>query len=162
MSEEIATEAATKILNILKQKTRILALSQLAKRAGFPGAFDRHFKAGFNLLRNEGIIKLRQSGWRSEKRRGKHNHPNTVILTADVYEIGTHEFVVDRKVIDSGFTILPYERDGEPISLNRKRRLKYRRCQECRLRPLLYVTAEKIPICEKHWEELANTNTCWS
>jgi len=79
-------ESARKILEILKENTKIVILRDLAKQAGFPSASSVDFKKGFNFLQRREIVKLRQSGWRSEKRGGR-SHPKSVILVADIYEV---------------------------------------------------------------------------
>lgn len=82
-----ASESARRILEVFSKsrKKKLICLSEVAKRAGFAGAHRKDFKRGYNLLRRKGILKQRQSGWRSEKRGGKNNHPKSVILMADIY-----------------------------------------------------------------------------
>lgn len=82
-----AAESARRILEVFSKsrKKKLISLRELAKRAGFAGAHIKDFKRGYNLLRRKGILKQRQSGWTSEKRGGKNNHPKSVILMADIY-----------------------------------------------------------------------------
>lgn len=77
-------ESARRIIDALRND-KVLTLRDLAKRAGFHGV-GRDFKVGFNYLQKQGAVKLRQSGWRSEKR-GGNIHPKTALLVADVYEL---------------------------------------------------------------------------
>jgi len=79
-------ESARRILEVLKGKNQVLVLRDLARCSGFKNVADVDFKRGFNFLQKRGVLKLRQSGWRSEKRGGK-NHPESVILLADVYTV---------------------------------------------------------------------------
>lgn len=83
-------ESARRILEVLKDERQMMVLRDLAKLSGFKSVANVDFKKGFNFLQKRGIIKLRQSGWRSEKRGGK-NHPAAVILLADVYEVEDFE-----------------------------------------------------------------------
>jgi hypothetical protein len=78
-------ESARKLIDALRGD-KLLTLKDLATRAGFQSAASRDFKMGFSYLQKEGAVKLRQSGWRSEKRSG-NNHPKTALLVADIYEL---------------------------------------------------------------------------
>lgn len=156
------SENARKILETFKDGVKFLCLSDLAKRAGFRNAADREFKSGFNYLVNRGIITLQQSGWRSEER-GSKNHPKTVILNADLYEIVDSEFAIDAEALKQAF---PNLKGNSQLALNdkklSKRRIKkFQDCPDCKKKPLLLIMKMQIPICEKHWLELANTNIEW-
>jgi hypothetical protein len=35
-------------------------------------------------------------------------------------------------------------------------------CHDCKNDPWLFLTAEKIPCCNKHWIKLADTDINWS
>jgi len=91
-------QAARKILQALKGR-QVVVLKELAKHAGFKGAFSIDFKKGFNFLESKGVVKLRQSGWKSEKR-GGHNHPKSLLLIADIYEIEHVEQEIDERMGD--------------------------------------------------------------
>lgn len=79
-------ESARRILEALRGKRQILVLRELAKLSGFKSVADVNFKKGFLFLQKRGVLKLRQSGWRSEKR-GGNTHSKSVILLADVYTV---------------------------------------------------------------------------
>lgn len=83
-------EAAYKILEVLKGNKQIITIRELAKSSGFKSVADVDFKKGFNLLQRKKAVKLHQSGWPSEHR-GVNNHPKTVLLVADVYELKNAE-----------------------------------------------------------------------
>lgn len=82
-------ESARRIIDALRGD-KVLTLKDLARRAGFLNAGSRDFKVGFNWLQKQGAVKLRQSGWPSEKR-GSNNHPKKALLVADVYELENAE-----------------------------------------------------------------------
>jgi hypothetical protein len=82
-------ESARRIIDALRND-KVLTLKELARRAGFLNVASRDFKVGFNWLQKQGAVKLRQSGWPSEKR-GGHNHPKQALLVADVYELDNAE-----------------------------------------------------------------------
>lgn len=83
-------EVARRILDVLKRGKPVHVLRDLAQESGFRGVYSMDFKAGLNLLIDQKIVKLRQSGWKSEKR-GGHNHPKSAILLADIYEVEMFE-----------------------------------------------------------------------
>jgi hypothetical protein len=91
-------ESARRIIDALKND-KVLTLKELARRAGFLNASSRDFKAGFNWLQKQGAVKLRQSGWPSEKRGGK-NHPKQALLVVDVYELEGAEREIREEVGD--------------------------------------------------------------
>lgn len=83
-------EAAYRILDVLKQGRPVCILRDLAQQSGFRDASDINFRAGLNFLIEKKVVKLRQSGWRSEKR-GGNVHPKSAVLLADVYEFEKFE-----------------------------------------------------------------------
>lgn len=154
--------SARKILDTMKEGTTFLCLRDLAKYSGFQKASNPSFKAGFNYLVAKGVLKLQQSGWRSEKR-GGDNHPKTVILTANLYEIVDSEFCVDLNAVEKlpEFSLVGLPSRLKKKRLSEKRKQKYRDCQDCVHNPVAYLTAEKIPVCEKHWGYLAGSSIEW-
>jgi len=106
-------ESARKILNVLtKNPKNLIALRDLARKAGFAGAHLKDFKLGFSFLQRKEVIKLIRSGWKSEG-----YHKPVVILTSDV-------FILDGAEVDLGIEPepnrphFPVEKDTQP--LNRK------------------------------------------
>lgn len=155
--------AARKILETFKDGKTFLCLRDLAHASGFPRASSRNFKDGFNYLVTKGVLKLRQSGWPSEKRGGK-NHPKTVILTANIYEVVDSDFTVDPdKIInlDKRFFSGLQKTFSESGMLSKLRKEKYSSCENCKRHPVVYITHEKIGVCKKHWKQLASSTTEW-
>lgn len=155
--------SARKILEAFKEGRQFLCLRDLAKASGFQRASDRNFKAGFNYLASKGVLKLQQSGWRSEKR-GGHNHLKTVILTANIYEVMDTEFKLDTEKLSSlDGTILVGLEQATLIgnTLTDKRKNLYAQCENCQKTPRVYITNGVIGICAKHWESLANSDIEW-
>jgi hypothetical protein len=91
-------ESARRIIDALRND-KVLTLKELARRAGFLNVASRDFKVGFNWLQKQGAVKLRQSGWPSEKR-GGHNHPKQALLVADVYELDNAEREIHEELGD--------------------------------------------------------------
>jgi len=100
-------EAARQILEAFKEGRKFLCLHDLANKSGFKRVSDRNFKSGFNYLVEKGVIKLQQSGWSSEPRGHGKNHPKTVILTADLYEVTDSEFQIDHEQGDMELKRIP-------------------------------------------------------
>jgi len=155
--------SARKILEALKEGTIFLCLRELAKASGFRSASNKDFKDGFNYLVDKGVLKLQQSGWRSEKR-GSGVHEKTVILTADIYEIRDSEFEIDPEKLDNiDSSVLVGLRDvflnGKKLSKHRM--TEYRNCEDCKKNPALYITSERIGLCQKHWNLLASSDVEW-
>jgi len=38
---------------------------------------------------------------------------------------------------------------------------KLKACDECRHSPVVFLTAEAIPVCDRHWAEIASSNIEW-
>jgi len=38
---------------------------------------------------------------------------------------------------------------------------KLKACDECKHRPVVFLTAEAIPVCARHWAEIADSNLEW-
>jgi len=75
------------LIDVLAAKRgEVIRLSALAKQAGYKSIDDPLFKSSILQLIKKGIIKIVQSGWRSEKR-GTKLHEKVVILKAVVWEI---------------------------------------------------------------------------
>lgn len=160
---QVQFSSARKILEAFKEGKQFLCLRDLAKASGFLRVSDRNFKAGFNYLVGKGILKLQQSGWRSEERKTK-NHPTTVILTADIYEIKESEFELDAEKLlglDGAVLVGLEQTHLTSNSLTEHKKELYRKCEDCQRNPSVYITAEGIGVCEKHWAELANSNLEW-
>lgn len=155
--------SARNILEAFKEGKTFLCLRDLAKASKFPRASDKDFKAGFNYLVEKGVLKLQQSGWRSEER-GRKSHAKTVILTADVYEVKDSAFELDTEKfsdLDRAVVVgLETKLEGEN-SLSERRKKQYADCLDCRNKPMVYITKEGIGVCRKHWESLANSNIEW-
>jgi len=76
-------ESARRILTVLTENPKnLIALRDLARKAGFVGAHSKDFKTGFRLLQQKEVVKLQRSGWASES--NSHHRP-VVILTSDIY-----------------------------------------------------------------------------
>jgi len=155
--------SARKILEAFKEGKTFLCLRDLAKASGFPRVSDKDFKAGFNYLVEKGVLKLQQSGWRSEER-GSKSHSKTVILTADIYEVEDSAFEIDmEKFSDLDKAVLvgleTTLESGNSVSNARKKH--YADCPNCKNNPIVYITNERIGVCEKHWGLLANSNIEW-
>lgn len=128
--------SARKILEAFREGQQFLCLRDLAKASGFLRVSDRDFKDGFNYLVSKGVLKLQQSGWRSEGRRGKR-HVKTVILTADIYEFKSLEFELDIEKLSAldGAVLVGLEQTSlASISLTERRKELYRECSECQNR----------------------------
>jgi hypothetical protein len=155
--------SARKILEAFKEGKTFLCLRDLARTSGFQRASDKDFKTGFNYLVERGVLKLQQSGWRSEERGGK-NHPKTVILTADIYEVKDSEFELDPEKfpnLDEDVLVGLEQGTLDINSLTEHRKNVYRSCEDCKKNPIVYITDERIGICKKHWHWLAYTNLEW-
>lgn len=66
---------------------------------------------------------------------------------------------------DRGLTpSLPILHNGANVSrkLNAMRLAEIRKCPECKLKPVVLLTKRKIPVCAKHWENLAPAQIGWS
>lgn len=107
-------ESARKIIDALRGD-KVLTLKDLARRAGFHNAGSRDFKVGFNYLQKLSAVKLRQSGWRSERRSGC-GHLKTALLVVDVYELDNAEREIREETGDladgevtqqSGYQLIP-------------------------------------------------------
>jgi len=155
--------AARKILEAFKTGKTFLCLRDLAKASGFPRASNRDFKSGFNYLVSKGVLKLQQSGWSSERRGGK-NHPKTVILTANIYEVADSDFEINLEEIsnlDNSVFIGLQQTFLKVNTLTKRRKEQYKKCEDCKYNPVVYITRERIGVCEKHWNSLASTNIEW-
>jgi len=155
--------AARRILETFREGKTFICLRELAKASGFPRVSNRDFKSGFNYLVRQGVLKLQQSGWRSEKRGGK-SHLKTVILTADVYEIIDSDFVIDPEKIsnlDKRVSAGVQQTLRKHATLSEHRKEQYKKCENCKHNPIVYLTRERIGVCKKHWLQLANTDIEW-
>lgn len=108
-------ESARRIIDALRGG-KILTLKDLARRAGFLNASSRDFKVGFNWLQKQGAVKLRQSGWPSEKRGGK-NHPKKALLVADVYELDNAEREIREEMGDLEEEVTKQSRSSKLFSV---------------------------------------------
>lgn len=153
-------DSARKILEILKEEKTFIVLRELAKEAKFPSVVDRDFKGGLNLLIEKGIVKLEQSGWKSEPR-GYEQHEKAVILSVDIFQYVDSELEVNAEKILAHFVknkeqaILMVK----PLSEDMKNVLK--NCDECQRKPVVFITNEQFPVCDKHWKHLAYANIEW-
>ena len=155
--------AARKILEAFKEGEAFLCLRELAKASGFSRASDKDFKAGFNYLVEKGVLKLQQSGWRSEKR-GSRSHPKTVILTANIYEVKDSEFELDVEKLSEldGAVLVGLQGTFDNGNfLTDLRKKHYADCPNCRNNPVVYIAGERIGVCERHWIPLANSKMEW-
>lgn len=155
--------SARKILEAFREGQQFLCLRDLAKASGFLRVSDRDFKAGFNYLVSKGVLKLQQSGWRSEERKTK-NHPSTVILTADIYEVKGSEFELDIEKLSGldGTVLVGLEQTSlASNSLTEDKKDVYRKCHKCKSNPSVYITPEGIGVCDRHWQRIANSNLEW-
>jgi len=156
-------EDVRKILDILKEDKTLVCLSNLAKQSGFPSVANRHFKDALNFLIKKQVIKVRQSGWPSEKR-GGNNHPKTVILIGDIYETGDLDLNITSEKLIGLEKAIGNSRQST-LSLGKKLTKKtisaLQNCQDCIRNPVVYITKEQIPICDKHWTGLARTDIEW-
>ena len=68
--------------------------------------------------------------------------------------------IEDRGIVPS----LPLKNSGANVSrrLNPMRLAEIRKCQDCKLKPVLFLTKKKIPVCAQHWEKLAGAQIGWS
>ena len=59
---------------------------------------------------------------------------------------------------------LPLKNNGANVSrrLNPMRLAEVRKCPECKLKPVVFLTKKKIPVCGAHWERLADAQIGWS
>jgi len=155
--------SARKILEAFREGKDFLCLRDLAKASGFLRVSDRDFKAGFNYLVFKGVLKLQQSGWRSEERKGKR-HSKTVILSADIYDVKGSGFELDCEKLSGldGSILVDLEQTSlASNSLAERRKELYRECGECQRNPSVYITSEGIGVCEEHWVRLANSDIEW-
>jgi hypothetical protein len=160
MQEQFSS--ARKILEAFKEGKTFLCLSDLAKASGFPRASDKDFKLGFNYLVSKGVLKLQQSGWRSEQR-GSKSHSKAVILTADIYEVRDSEFEVDtEKLVELPQEVVKgMQKEFSLNTLSENMIGRLRGCVDCLHNPILFITQEKIPVCSKHWNSIANSDMEW-
>jgi hypothetical protein len=153
-------ESARKILEIIKEERILTNLSDLARKAGFPRVSDRNFKAGFNYLIERKIVKLQQAGWSSEKRGTKNHHPKSVLLIADLYQLTNEESSISRESLDElGIANVGSSAYSKGLPLSRIK--EYEGCADCLRSPVVFLTPQKIPVCSKHWQVLANTDLEW-
>lgn len=155
--------SARKILEAFKEGKTFLCLRDLAKASGFSRASDKDFKDGFNYLVAKGVLKLQQSGWRSEER-GRKRHEKTVILTADIYEVKDSAFEIDverLRDLDGSVLVGLEQTSLQMNTLTESRKKQYAKCEDCQKNPVVYVTKDAIGLCDRHWGLLANSNIEW-
>lgn len=166
-----AKDSARSILEALKEGHRFTCLSDLAKEAGFRYAGSRSFKSGLNFLIDKEVIKMIQSGWSSEKRGKKGNHPKGIILIGDIFtlEESFFEFEIDDMVhppkasqsYDPNELLTVFDgisNDALEQLLNQK---EWKDCAECTAKPVVFVTSKCYPLCYQHWKELSHRDIDW-
>lgn len=155
------SESARKILETLRHGQNFICLRDLARASGFQNAHSVIFKDGLNLLIEKGIIKLEQSGWRSENR-GYH-HPKVVILLADLFEFDDLDMEIPIDKLPSALMFKPIKNREKitvkPLSAEITKKLKT--CRNCRRTPMVFITPELIPVCKKHWYLISDQNIQW-
>lgn len=154
--------SARKILESFKIGGSFRCLKDLAKDSGFKRASSLDFKTGLNYLIEKGILKLQQSGWRSEKR-GDKNHPKTVILTANIYEVVENELSLDLGSLEKfpEFKMIALKQEPKTAQLPQELIDEYKKCQDCQKTPVVYITDKQIGVCHKHWNKLAKSDYEW-
>jgi len=106
-------ESARRILTVLTENPKnLIALRDLARKAGFVGAHSKDFKLGFRFLQQQEVVKLQRSGWASES--NSHHRP-VVILTSDIYVLDETEANLN---VEPKTPRFPIETPTQP--LNRK------------------------------------------
>lgn len=158
---EDKVDAVRQILDAFKVGRTFLSLQSLAEASGFKTA-DPSFRQAFKYLETKGIVKLQQSGGRSEKR-GSRNHYKTVILTADLYEIKDSEFdLSEEKMVglDTKSTNSLQQTLAEKI-LTVDHRKTFKKCYDCINNPVVLITQQQIPVCTKHWNFLNGSDIQW-
>ena len=60
--------------------------------------------------------------------------------------------------------LLPLKHGGASVGrrLNPMRLAEVRKCPDCRLKPVVFLTKRKIPVCQRHWDKLAGAQIGWS
>lgn len=158
------TNGAKRILEALSSKKGFICLSALAKASGFDNAASKEFKAGLNSLAEQGIVKVRQSGWSSEERR-TGVHEKTVILLSDVMEfLGDTEPNTPEQMSEQFHTGRHHKQSelAEGIVLNpgafQALMDIIKNCRACKDTPVEYITQESVPVCRQHANMLADSD----
>lgn len=157
-----AIEAAQKILEVFREKENIVCLKDLAKQAGFKTAASIDFKEGLNYLISKGILKLNQSGWKSEKRNSK-GHMKMVVLLVDLYQLldSDLDIALDRSSIGKLASMKGEQQIFMVHPISETILNNIRSCEQCKSKPSVFITVDGLPVCEKHWERLAGSDYEW-
>jgi hypothetical protein len=165
MQNNKQTIEAAEIIKVLSTHKGFVCLSALAKAAGFSTAANKEFKKGLNSLIDQGVVKVRQSGWSSE-RRGTGVHEKTVILLSEVMEFlgSSSGNALDNASISS---VLSSGKNREPNQFDQVN-LKpgafeafiaiITKCRSCKENPVVYMTQDKLPVCFQHSNMLADSD----
>ena len=88
--------------------------------------------------------------------KNKRKHKKHVIVEDIVERYISCE---DRGLVSS----LPLKNAGGSVGrkLNPMRLAEIRKCQECKLTPIVLLTKKLIPVCAEHWGKLADAQIGW-
>ena len=88
------------------------------------------------------------------------------ILKKRSVENGKVVFSIENgKVDDNIENYISIEQEKPPkifrTPLTKKSLARFQKCKDCHEHPVVYITKAQVPVCERHWNWLAESNIVW-